>query len=303
MKVLVLDNYESFSIVPYLKEKMDCDVLKMGNIYESRFWDIFKKAEPDMVFVDFCDRNALLLTHQIGDLLKKPKIVIRLHGYEAFSNYLDVVNWDVVADLVVVSPTYEKIVRKRLENVNTRIHTVYNGVDINKFKLQENSVLDNNNVAILSHLNRKKGIALLRTVIASMPEWSFHVGGSFQEEPVKLYLEDLELNNVQYYGLVRNDEFLKGKRYIMSTSVSESFGMSIAEGMAMGLTPLVHGWPGARDLWPEECVWNTFEELKNIKPMNAVKCREWIENRYSMDDCIDRLIDILQNNLEVQKDG
>jgi len=71
--------------------------------------------------------------------------------------------------------------------------------------------------------------------------------------------------------------------------------MSIAEGMAMGLTPVVHGWPGAELLWPKECIWNTFEELNDIlwTPREPAWCREWIENRYSMDKCIDRVVELL----------
>ena len=265
MKLLVLDNYESFSLVPYFKRKLsDVEVLKMGNLHTDQMWEIFKGVAPDYVFVDFCDQNAVALTNRVHELPKKPKIIIRLHGYEAFSNFPRNIRWDTVSSLLTVSPMYYDIVRTLLKDTKIDMHVVFNGLDMQKFQLQDVSQIDDNSVAYVSFLNRKKGIALLRTVMASWPERNFHIGGSYQEEPVRLYLEDRKLENVKYYGHVKTNEFLKGKRYIMSTSVSESFGMTLAEGMAMGLTPLVHGWPGADKIWPKACIWDTFDELKNI---------------------------------------
>jgi len=233
-KLLVLDNFGSFSLVPYLKKKWNGEVISMGNIYDDKMWWIFKRVDPDVVFVDFCEKNAVVLTDRIRELSKKPKVVIRLHGYEAFGSYLSAVNWDFVSNLIVVSPMYERIVRRNMPNSKVNIQVVFNGLDIEKFQLQDNDGIDDDAIAYISYLNRKKGIALLRTIIASTPNKKFHVGGPYQEEPVRLYLQDLDLKNVRYYGQVQTEKFLVGKRYIMSTSVSESFGMTIAEGMAMG---------------------------------------------------------------------
>ena len=292
-RLLVLDNYESFSLVPYLKKKLDCEIFKIGNIYEDRTFNALKRLAPDVVFVDFCDKNALTLTFRAGELSKVPKIVIRLHGYEAFTPYLNWIKWDYVSDLIVVSPLYEKIVRRRIgSKVNVRL--VFNGIDLDRFKLQTDEEMDDNTISYVSYLNRKKGMALLRTVMASMPDRRFYVGGPIQEEMVGMYFEELSLENVKYCGLVKAEEFLRGKRFILSTSISESFGMSIAEGMAMGLTPMVHAWPAADTLWPKDCVWATFDELKEIKPKDPVWCREWVEKRYSMDGCVDGVINILK---------
>jgi len=293
MKLLILDNYESFTLVPHLKSRLESEheVFKMGNLFTEQMWQIFKNVGPDVVFVDFCNENAVTLTQRVKELPQKPKIVIRLHGYEAQSWFMEKIHWDEVSDLIVVSPKFKEIVESKISGVN--VHVVNNGIDLEKFTLGTD--FDLNQVAYAGYLNKKKGPTLLRTVMASLPLKKFHVAGTHQDEQVRLYFEALKLDNVTFHGWVETQEFLKGKQFILSTSVTESFGMSIAEGMAMGLTPVVHGWPGAELLWPKECIWNTFEELNDIlwTPREPAWCREWIENRYSMDKCIDRVVELL----------
>jgi len=295
MKLLVLDNYESFSLVPYIQAAMpQHEVVKMGNIYTDHLWGIFINVNPDVVFVDFCDQNAVVLTERIKTLRHRPKIVIRLHGFEAQSWFPDKIDWGMVSDLIVVSPKFQEIMEQRLRNVPVKIHTIYNGIDLDKFQLQD--AADNDDIAYVGYINKKKGPTLLRTVMASMPERKFHVGGVHQDEQVRLYMHDFNLKNVAYYGWVKTEEFLVGKRFVLSTSVTESFGMSIAEGMAMGLTTMVHDWAGAEKLWPQKCIWRTFDDLKAIQPEDPAWCREWVENRYSMKRCIGSVCALLFGN-------
>ena len=279
MRLLVLDNYQSFTLVPQLKDRLG-DVWTMGNVSTDHMWNIFKANRPNVVFVDFCNENAVELTGRLKELDPKdrPRVVIRLHGYEAQSWYMDKIKWDMVSDLIVVSPRFKDIVERKIPGVN--IHVINNGIDLDRFQLQEN--FDDSSIAYAGYLNKKKGPTLLRTVMASMPDKQFHIAGSHQDEQVRLYFDDLELGNVRYYGWVQTQEFLKGKRFVLSTSVTESFGMSIAEGMAMGLTPMVHAWPGAEDLWPSKCIWKTFDELRSIRPLDPLFCRKWVEDKYSM---------------------
>jgi len=294
MKIMVLDNYGSFSLVSYLKEGLpEHEIVTMGNVHTDPMWKIFERVNPDIVFVDFCDDNAVHLTKRLRGWQKgdRPRVVIRLHGFEAQSWYLDEIDWGLVSHLIVVSPKFREIVEPKIKGVSVKV--VYNGVDLSRFQLQDPEGMDENQVAYVGYINKKKGPTLLRTVMASWPEKQFHVGGIHQDAQVQLYMNGVQLENVTYYGWVRTADFLIGKKYIISTSVTESFGMSIAEGMAMGLTPLVHEWPGADLLWPKGCIWRTFEDLKAIEPKDPEWCREWVSSRYSMKRCVDSVVDLL----------
>lgn len=294
MKLMVLDNVGSFSLVPYLREvKKDWQIFSMANIANDQMWEIFKKTDPDVVFCDFCNENAVDLTRRVKDLPKKPKIVIRLHRYEVHSWYMSKIDWSQVTNLVVVSPKFKELVKDKKVLLGPQIHVVYNGIDMNKFGLQDDAAVDNRSVAYVGYFNQKKGLALLRTIMASMPERRFYLAGTYQDPFVQLYMEDLELQNAVYCGWSQTEQFLLGRRFLISTSLTESFGMGIAEAMAMGCTPLVHHWPGADDLWPKDCLWNTFDELKAIEPKDPAWCRQWVADRYSMDACIEKVVQLL----------
>jgi len=298
-KLLVVEITPSFTLAPYLAERLqDYKVYREQHVQNGYMWNYVRTLSPDVIFVDFCDENAAILSRRLGEFPKRPRLIVRLHRYEAQDRYLRRVVWPNVSDLIVVSPKFEEIVRSKVSKIHpgVRIHLIPNGVDLTKFRLQDEVAMDSNAVAYVGYLNKKKGPALLRAVMASMPDKQFHVGGTFQDEEVELYLRDLELPNVRYFGWVQTREFLLGKRFIISTSTTESFGMGIAEGMAMGLTPLIHAWPGAGSIWPRECLWNTFEELKAIQPKNPAWCRKWVQERYSMDLCMDRFSALLKSS-------
>jgi glycosyltransferase involved in cell wall biosynthesis len=290
---MVLDNIGGFSLVEYFKLAIDGKVYTMGNVATDDMWRIFMGVNPDVVFVDFCNENAVELTKRLRGMKGSLKVVIRLHGYEAQSWYMNEIDWKMVDHLIVVSPKFKEIVHSKIgDAVDVRV--VPNGIDLDKFKLQDPEEMDDNAVAYAGYFNKKKGPTLLRTVMASMPYRQFYLAGTHQDEQVRLYLDDLHRDNIHYVGWVKTEEFLKGKRFVMSTSVTESFGMSLAEGMAMGLTPLVHAWPGAHEIWPKECIWTTFDQLKEIWPKDPLWCRKWIEDRYSMVLCMSSMCELFE---------
>jgi glycosyltransferase involved in cell wall biosynthesis len=298
MKLMVLQTQSSFSLAPYMKEWLQegDQLFTMQTIRGPHMWRIFEDTAPDVVFVDFCDENAVILTEKVAEMTIKPRIVIRLHGYEAQSPHLlNGVDWRFVHALIVVSPKFQQIVKEKLAG-KVKIYTVANGVDLKKFSLQPQG--NAQDVAYCGYLNKKKGPTLLRTVMASLPSYNFHVAGQHQDAQVQLYMNDLKLDNVQYYGWMNTAAFLRGKGFIISTSVTESFGMSIAEGMAMGLTPAVHWWPGADKVWPETALWRTFGELESILssgPRKPAENRAWIEERYSMNKCMNRVMALIKD--------
>lgn len=295
MKLLVLDNIGSFSLVNQFKTKLNGQVYSMGNVETDEMWSIFKRVAPDVVFVDFCNENAVTLTRRLAEngLVGKIKVVIRLHGYEAQSWYMQKTNWQAVDHLVVVSPKFKEIVFSKIAG-SAPISIVPNGIDLDRFKLQARQDMKKNSVAYAGYFNKKKGPTLLRTLFASFPNLEFHLAGQHQDEHVRLYMEQLAFENVRWYGWMKTEEFFKGKSFVLSTSVTESFGMSIGEGMAMGLTPLVHRWPGAEMLWPRSCLWSSFQEFRAIRQLDPAACRLWVEERYPLDRCVSSFLELFE---------
>jgi glycosyltransferase involved in cell wall biosynthesis len=83
-----------------------------------------------------------------------------------------------------------------------------------------------------------------------MDDFAFNLNGKFK-----------------YHGMIPSDkmkDFLSDKSFIISSSVKEGCPMNILEGMAMGLKPLVHVWPGALDIFPRKWVWASIKEATDI---------------------------------------
>ena len=82
------------------------------------------------------------------------------------------------------------------------------------------------------------------------------------------------------------------KKSLILTILFMALTISIAEGMASGLMPLIHNWYGAKHLYPEEhlfadpdaCLELIKEFEKNDRCKQAQINRKFINNRYNLDD-------------------
>jgi hypothetical protein len=79
-------------------------------------------------------------------------------------------------------------------------------------------------------------------------------------------LEETAPKNVTIHGNVDPATWLDeiDASYILSTSIWETLGYSIAEGMAMGLKPLVHTAPGTSVTWPAWAQWQSLDQLNAL---------------------------------------
>jgi hypothetical protein len=78
--------------------------------------------------------------------------------------------------------------------------------------------------------------------------------------------------------------------------VHESFGYSIADAMAMGIKPVVHNFPFATRIWPEQILFNTIDEAVGMITSNVYNSkayRNFVETHYSLFDQVTQVRKIL----------
>lgn len=199
-----------------------------------------------------------------------------IRAYEAFTDMPASIRWDNVQGLFFCNNNTVGIVKNRfdaiIDQANYRLmrHIVLNWIEIKKypFKKRENGT----KIAMVCDLNFKKNIPLAIQIMTGLPkEYTLDIAGRLQDFSLLLYLDNLVFdlglgNRICIKDRIPHKKipaFLDDKNYIMSTSMREGCPMNILEGMAMGLKPIIHNWPGAKDLFPGY----VFSDLSSFLPL------------------------------------
>ena len=80
-------------------------------------------------------------------------------------------------------------------------------------------------------------------------------------------------------------EWLEDKDYILCTSINEGNPNNIIEAMAMGIKPIIHNFPGAKEQFPDDLIFTeTSGALIRIleNKYEPEKYRDWVKERYDL---------------------
>lgn len=249
---------------------------RLSNEYEIRLTlgvdenEILNEMQrADVVWLEWANDSAVVATKQLTRMFKRPKIILRLHSYEALGGYLPLITWGVVDKLVLVAPHMADVCEWMMPGITQKVDTVIlpNGVDLDEHPLKERD--HGENVAWVCDISHKKGPELFAQVVSVNRDKKFHVAGGFQEPRYILYLQHIlkEMDvNVIFYGHLDSNmmnAFWENQNYLISTSPHEGHPYNIMEAMARGIKPLIHNFYGADKLYPKHLLWNTLRELRH----------------------------------------
>ena len=127
--VLCLPGLESFlgDIVEHLKK-----TYSVKTCYSNSMAEIEKVVSwCDIALFEWANELLIQATQQLPILTEK-QVLVRLHSYEALSNFAQQINWGVVDSLVFVADHIKQIVLKQIPNLPelVDIHIVPNGVKV-----------------------------------------------------------------------------------------------------------------------------------------------------------------------------
>ena len=228
----------------------------------------------DVIWCEWCNDAAVAVTNHLDKSGNKnsKKVIVRLHSYEALSNYPRQMKWNQVNDVIYVAEHIPEIINTYFRdlNINERhdTHIIPNGVDIDNIEM--NKVGTGFNICSVGAISHKKNPTMMLQVFNRLHEidnrYRLHVAGAHQDARYEIYLNHM-VNSMQlagsviFYGDVKDmNEFYKGKDLILHTSVHEGHCVSIIEAMARGIHPIVHNFYGAERQYVAEVLFNTVDE-------------------------------------------
>ena len=269
--------------------------------------DVHQMAElmrwSDISWFEWCTGLAVAGSQQP----KVCKNIVRLHRYEAYQKWPQQVNWANVDLLITVGNSFTKeTLINKVPDIETQTSMVVipNGVNLERFPFANRP--RGKNIAFLANLRMVKNPAFVLQCMQKLhyidPEYRLFFGGIFQDSALEQYLRHmvatLELNDVVFFDGWQSDvnSWLSDKHYVISTSIIESQGMGLLEGMACGLKPVIHNFPGASEIFPREFLFNIAEEFCDQILSDKYEpeiYRRFVAENYPLKNQLNRVNDVL----------
>ncbi len=288
-KIAVFANHRAF-ITPIMEEfATQNDVRYLDNDDVREMDSLLEWA--DVAWFEWCDQLV-----QVGS--RRPKTcpaVCRLHSYESFTEVPGAVDWSKIDRLVFVASTIETLVKRRFP-IACPTQVISNGVDLDRYRFDA-AKPRTKRIAYVGYLHHRKNPILLfhcfKKLHAYDPEFSLHIAGEHQEMRTALYCEHWLQQNplpIHFDGWVEDiPDYLNDKSYVISSSLWESFHYAVAEGMASGCLPLIHDWPGARQFYPNEFIFDDPDEF--LRLVQRCESQDWADMRQANRAFIERTYD------------
>jgi len=252
---------------------------------------------------------------------KQPKVcknIVRLLGFDHDDNWASPpaqslvrwagqILWENIDILMTDgNPLVKDALLHKVPDIKNRtwLVTIPNGVDLDKLKFIDRG--RGKNLACIGHLSVRKNPMLLLQCMQKLhyidSEYKLFFAGTFQNPMVEQYVrhmaQALELTEVVFFDGWHEDinSWLQDKHYIVSGSIAESQGMGLLEGMACGLKPVIHNFPGASAILPSEFLFNISEEFCQqilADTYEPQRYRRFAEENYPLKNQLSKVNDIL----------
>lgn len=276
---------------PYLLNVLkDFDLKVTHRDYTNELIELTEWA--DVLMSAWCNDITLWWSHNFPD----KKIITYLRRYEIWEyDLMNEINFEAIDAMIFVS----KYIRDAFHNVwNKKVRNEYlipNGIDFSEFTLR-NEHKRTNKIAMVCQLRDVKNIPLALQILRNLPnDYTIHHCGlpasSQYEGMIESYMYNLGLGNRFFrYGSFNRDDvlpWLMDKDIVLCTSINEGNPHHIIESMAMGIRPIIHNWPRAKDQFPHELIFETVDQAVHMIQIDNTSftpktLREYVTIKYDL---------------------
>ncbi|WP_026932097.1 glycosyl transferase [Glycomyces tenuis] len=256
----------------------------------------------DTVFLDWCvGPAAMLTTIDPGDT----RIVVRLHSYEVFTRWPQLVDFSRVDDLVFVGEHVRDLAGALVPQLRgpqaPRTHVLHNAAQLSEFAREKSPDARFNlgligvgqvvkdplwAVEVLRLLREKDERYRLLLVGGDMDPKTSHATRKYRNRMENELAPLVEAGAVLRLGPTDDvPDKLTDIGFILSSSVRESAHLGLMEGAASGAVPVVRDWPffagrehSARTVYPDGWVVETPEAAaRRVLEINATE-ESWLDS-------------------------
>jgi len=240
-------------------------------------------ANADVVWSEWCNEIAF----EAAQLGICKKLIIRMRGFDVWSP-LDKMPWKNVHALVYESRFLRELAEEQVLDLRKRVECqiIPSGIDLSSIEYRRRD-FGKAVLALVARTTADKGYQLAFEYARRRSDIDLHVTTALGEHNPRLYryLQHTKPDNVQIHDTVDTCKWLNdiGATHLLSCSIWETLGYTIAEGMAVGCKPLIHDGPGLGLNWPSQFLWRSFDDLDKLVdgPYCSPDYRRYVEEYLS----------------------
>lgn len=308
VRYLDLATHSSLKRISWNDTQMILDRLGHDDGYAALAEDLLRPYLDwaDTVFLDWCvGPAAMLTTIDPGDT----RIVVRLHSYEAFTRWPQLVDFSRIDDLVFVADHVRDLTKALTPQLcgplAPRMPMVHNAMELAGFA-REKTADARFNLGLIGVSQVAKdplwALEVLRLLRAEDERYRLLIVGGDMDPTLskatrkyfKEYEKELEplVESGAVLRLGPTDDvagMLTDIGFVLSSSVREGSHVGLMEGAASGAVPVVRDWPfyagkpnGARTLYPEGWVVETpAEAAQRVLEVNATESGWQVQAKFA----------------------
>jgi glycosyltransferase involved in cell wall biosynthesis len=199
---------------------------------------------------------------------------------DIYSRHLSSIRWDGFDSVVLMGrPSLKETFIEKYGDIenHTTIISVGHSVDTERFRFTDRP--RGRRIACLDSLSLKNNPMFILQCMQKLnyidKDYRLYFAGAFDDERtencLQYMIDELGLSNVVFFDRVENPaRWLHDKHYIISAGTTDNGIPNILKGMSCGLKPLVHNFPGAREIINPEFTFNLAEDF----------CRQILSEQY-----------------------
>ena len=268
----------------------------------------------DVAWFDGCDEAAVRVCASGASC----RIVVSVHNDDVYEGRVKAVDWGNVDVVILGSNSFVK--NAFIDSVGdiggySRLVTMDYGIDLDKIEFRHRD--RGKNIACVCDLNLRNNPMFLLQCMQKLnyldSAYRLYITGRFADKATEQYLNHmvrtLGLSEVvMFEGRVDDlSEWFSDKHYIVWTGIGEEGVDGVFKGMASGLKPVVHNFPGSLELLNSQFLFNLSEDFCNqvlSDNYEPERYRDFVAARYGNDKrngCINDTLIQLEEEIAAER--